>query len=138
MRGSEFMSCVLRVSGEKFDVDAFCMTSHLVSCQVWHVGEKAHGSRPPSTTSGFNVSVSDANFDQFSASIQDAINFICANREELQRMSASSEISDITLDFAVAMREETMAKYCRFPAELIRLVGEFKMEIELSVYACSG
>jgi hypothetical protein len=132
------MSCVLRVSGEDFDVDAHLTESQLAPCRVWHVGEQAQQSRPPSTTAGFNADVSHADFDDFLAQIKDAIDFIRENREELLGLSASSGVSDIALDFAVDMRSETAAKYCRFPSELIRLAAEVKMGIELSVYACAG
>lgn len=129
------MSCVLRVSGETFDVDRFLATSQLHPCAVWHVGEKHARCHPPCTTAGFNIVVNEASIDDFPAQVQNATRFLRDNRDELQQLSQLASVSDITLDFAIAHRNEA-AKYCRLPPELIQFAGEFRMGIELSYYAC--
>jgi hypothetical protein len=57
------MSCVLRVGGAEFDVDAFLQDSPLAPDAVFHRGQPMSGVAPESpvwTHSGYNLGVSDA------------------------------------------------------------------------------
>ena len=55
---------------------------------------------------------------------------------ELLRLSSVAEVSDIDLDFGVAIRAEMAMKTCSIPAELVHLAAEFNMAIMVSYHKC--
>jgi hypothetical protein len=130
------MSCVLRVAGETFNVDEFLAGSRIEPCKIWHKGDAKSRSGKESPSAGFNADVSVADFDEFPAQVQDAIRFLRDNHDDLSRLSTAAGVSDIDLDFGIAIRPETMSKTCLLSPELIQLAGEFKIGIMMSYYAC--
>ena len=95
------MSCVLRVSNSSVD-----STSSNVSLKPF---------RAENTTEHFNVS--DAEFDNFKAQIEDAIAFLDQYRADIQLLMAAPRASGV-LDFAIESRDvPVQCDY--FPAPLV-------------------
>ena len=133
--------CVLRASGEAFDVDAFLSGSPLQPYKVFHRGEprlpRSHPEGPQHATSGINIQVSEAPWSDLPSQISDAERFLETHREELQRLAESPGVVDLTLDFPINLRIDgasVVAQFDRFPASLTRLAGHLGIALELSIY----
>jgi hypothetical protein len=131
------MSCVLRVNGSDFLVDRFLDNSDLVPCVVYRKGEpRSSASKSNSKiheTSGLNVDVSKADFDNLDGQIRDAISFLEQHKMELERLCRFPGVERLTLDFGIAKRD-VIAQSDYFPAELLYLAGSLEISIELSQY----
>ena len=123
--------CVLHVSGEDFDVDAFLGGSALQPYRVHHRGERNRSETYPD--SGFSVNVSDVDGD-LKAEIADAIDFLSAHEAELLRLRGFAGVSDIRLDFGY-YRREVVGQFDYLPPALIASAGRCGIGIELSLYA---
>ena len=137
------MSCVLRVEGKTFDVDAFLAKSPLTPFDVFHAGEPRTASRPERgehTGSGFKMDVSDASWEGLRAQVSDAIAFLDQHRQELERLRATSGVEDIRLDFAIYLRmnDNIWAQYDYFPPEIASRAGALGIGLELSIYPPPG
>ena len=127
--------CVLRVSGENFDVDAFLNGTNLKPYQVYRAGDEV---TPGSKTlgrfddNGFKVDVSDA--DDLPAQIEDALAFLRAHQSDLRKLAEYN--ADAQLDFGISRKnpEEFPAQYDSLPVELLRLSGNSEISICLSHY----
>ena len=123
------IGCVLRVGGPDFDVDAFLEDSPFEPCAVFHQEEVHSLGRTPSTSSSFNLDVSDGDLPQ---QIVEAIAFLKSEEHELRRLLAFPGVEG-HLDFGIARRDSyTQSDF--FPPELIRLAGALGLGIELSQY----
>ncbi len=128
--------CTFRVGGESLDVDAFLAESSLGPCQIFRKGESPFKSgNRVSETSGFNVSVSDAEWDDLAAQMADAINWLRENQEELQRLQSFPGNEGMSLDFPTNVAESNIIiQSFRFPAELCALAGVLGIELEISIW----
>ena len=129
--------CVLRISGESFDVDRFLSTSGLQPYRIYHRG-KPTGRRlgEHQDVSGFCVQVSDVDGD-VRGEVSDAIAFLCRWEGELGRLAQESTVTDRRLDFGYHHRDVfVQSEY--FPPELLRLSGAHGIGIELSLYPQPG
>lgn len=126
--------CVLRVSGASLDPELVLQQTSLSAVSIWHEGDQ-RSSRPHDSRvdAGFVIDISDKKtlYEQ----IQDAIVFLTNHRHTLLDLSARSEVTRMGLDFGIVLRD-VAAQYNRFPVPLIQLAAEFKIELELSQYAC--
>jgi hypothetical protein len=136
------MSCVLRVEGKTFDVDAFLADSSLEPYDVFHAGEprKLRPERGENKDSGFKVDVSDASWEGLRAQVSDAIAFLDQHRHELERLRAAPGVEDVRLDFAIYLRmnDSVWAQYDYFPPEIVSRAGALGIGLELSIYPPSG
>jgi hypothetical protein len=102
--------CVLRATGAAFDPGAFLSKSTLAGATVHRAGElrlprsQPHG--PRHERSGLTIGVSDAGWADLSSQVEDALNFLIANREELSRLVAFPGVDDVRLDFPCAIRAD--------------------------------
>ncbi len=92
---------------------------------------------------GFGIScrVSERDFDDFKGQVADAIDFLSRFQEELARLRAEFEVTEMCLDFGIDTRMTRPDYFCQcdvFPADLVRLAGALGMEIHLSQYLPSG
>jgi hypothetical protein len=130
--------CVLRVSGERFDPDAFLASSTFVPTKVFHRGDSsALRSRGPSKASGFVVPVSDRSWADLQGQIDDGVAFLRTNKAELLRLASDTTVEDVRLDFPMSLRldgENVMAQFDYLPPALIAEAGPLKIGIELSLY----
>ena len=123
--------CVLRAWGDDFQPESFLAGSSLEPCNVFTRGARKSEGRSWNT-SGLTVPVSDS--DSFKHQVTDAIEFLTSNRLELQQLKSSVGIDGLSLDFGVS---ETDA-FCQnhfFPPELISLAAEYRLALEVSIYA---
>jgi len=131
------MSAVLRAGGPDFDVDAFLVGCTLPVCAVHRRGEpvfpasQPNGRRCPS--SGVNVSVSDADFDEFAGQVEEASTFLRQNGEQVRRLCEFPGVEAVVLDFGITHRD-VVVQCDRLPADLIRLAGQLGLAIEISHY----
>ncbi len=125
--------CVLRVSGETFEVDRFLSKSNWVPLAVFRPGEpKTRLSNESSKQSGFNVSVSDADFSELPKQIADALRFLETNEGELARIREVRGVL-ITVDFGIEERD-VAAQTETFPAELLLLLGQLGISLTFTLY----
>ena len=131
------MSCVLRANGAGFLVDRFLQESELIPCAVYRKGERRSPVRKPKgqihETSGLNVDVSKADFDNLQGQIQDAISFLKQHKTELERLRRFPGVDEVCLDFGIAKRD-VIAQADYFPPVLLYLAGSLGIGIELSQY----
>jgi hypothetical protein len=123
--------CVLRASGADFQPEIFLRASSFCPCNVFRKGERKAESRTWDT-SGITIVVSEAS-DDFAQQVIDAIEFLKSHRVDILSLQKSKGLEEIGLDFGVNRRNDFLQSYL-FPAELIRLAGEFSMDLEVSIY----
>ena len=124
--------CVLRATGEDFHPNDFLDGSHLVGCNVFHKGEhKAEGRVWAS--SGLTVIVSEAPGNDFPRQVRDAVAFLRAHEEELNRLIRYPGLEDVRLDFGVD-RSEALVASDYLPPELLRLAGSLSIGVGISSY----
>jgi hypothetical protein len=125
-------TCVLRASGEAFDVDSFLAITELAVYRTWRLGETGRPRKQPNSDSGICVLVSEAEGD-LSAQALDAVAFLAANVEELRRLASFTGVEGVSLDFGYLIRK--VAMQCDYlPPELLARAGNLGIGIELSLY----
>ncbi len=129
------MSCVLRADGRDFDVDSFLVNSPLKPLIVYHRGRRRFpfSKMTPDDKSGMNVSVSEREFADLTGQISDAIHFLADHFQELKRLREFPGLERLVLDFPVADRDVAVERDC-FPAELMSLMGELRIDLHVSHY----
>jgi len=126
--------CVLRADGKDFAVDEFLKKSSLKPLMIYYKGSKSF-SEKISNTSGFNVGVSNAEFEDLKTQINDVIIFLKREKEELKRLVEFANIENVTIDFAIATPSENIVIWTRsFPLELLKLLGSIGIELDFTVY----
>ena len=94
----------------------------------------------PEGINGLNILVSDAPMSDLVGQVADAERFLSENRPEIERLGNRPGVSDLILDFPIALRidgENVVAQYNRFPASLVHLAGALGIGLELSIYPSS-
>ncbi|PRP66026.1 hypothetical protein [Nonlabens agnitus] len=137
------MSCILRVSGEKFKVDEFLLFSKLKAYSVCRIGEKRdHRMKLDSEfheTNGFQLEVSNADYNDFDRQKADAVNFLKQNYKCLGNINTyglhTGKEDSIYLDFAIENLYLDFYVQTKFlEPELLQLAGNLNIEIALSLY----
>ncbi len=127
------MSCIFHVGGVDFDIDACLRECRFDPCGVYRKGE-THGKRGRIRAhSGFDIDVSQADWDDLNGQVADAIRFLKANRAELRKLMDFPGIEGRTLDFPIWQRD-IMLQRDYLPPELLRLAGELEIGIVISRY----
>ena len=131
------MPAVLRAFGSDFDVDAFLVGCTLPLCAVKRRGEPMLPSSQPDgrrhTQSSVNVTVSDAEFDDFPRQVAEATEFLRAEAVQVRRLCEFPGIDGATLDFGIERRD--VAVQCdHLSPQLVRLAGLLGLGIELTQY----
>jgi len=126
--------CVLHVSGEDFQVDAFLADSELQPYRVYHRGE-VRGRSEQHFDSGLSLDVSFADGD-LKAEVADAIRFLSEHEAELQWLRNFPGVTDMRLDFGYYSRD-VAAQFDYLPPELLARAGRLGIGIELSLYHAS-
>ena len=116
------MSAVLRAQGRDFAPDRFCSESLLEPCAIFRRGEPSR-TRGVRETSGINLALSDAGFDEFTRQAEEATTFLEAHKEDLLRLRNYPGLESMNLDFGIASRD-VYVQNDYFPPSLIRLAGE--------------
>jgi hypothetical protein len=131
------MSCVLRVAGREFDVDAYIKRGALVPSAVYRRGEARFPTLPrarKSSQSGFNIVVSKKPFSDFAGQVRDAVTFLERQRRAVQALRRRNGVDGATLDFGVERRGDAIVQCQVFPEDLVRLAGQLGLALELSFY----
>ncbi|RYG67881.1 DUF4279 domain-containing protein, partial [bacterium] len=126
------MSCMLRVSGENFDVDTFLAQSQLEPNNVWHKGEPRYKNQIR-LHSGFSVIASNADMDDPQQQVEEVIVFLKTNQNELAKLRDFPNVEEPILDFGIRDRDVAVQSD-RFPAELLHLAGSLNIGLEVSRY----
>ena len=124
-------SCVLRATGNDFQVSEYLRNSSFEPVNVFTVGERKSASSVWDT-SGVTVSVGDGK--TFPEQVAEAIAFIRNNSSELLSLKAFAGVEVFELDFGIFGKEGYWQSYI-FPLELIHLASDVSLELELSIYA---
>lgn len=140
------VSCVLRVVGAEFEVDAFLRRSRFAPLKVWRRGDKMStqvadepGSVPQKHgQSGFAALASAAPFRQTGQQVSDATFFLRRHEAGLSALAECPGVEAILLDFGIEDRplhwqgHETQTSY--FPPELLTLMARFKIGLVITRY----
>ena len=132
------MSCVLRIGGPDFAVDAYLKQSTLLPHDVFRKGERrSKTSSKIHEDSGFTVTASDADFDNLPDQINDTISFLRKHSSELTKLKTFPGVAGMRVDFGFNNRmngETCVVQVDVFPAELLKLCGEFGIDLMISQY----
>lgn len=129
------MCCVLHFTGDHVDIDALVGISPVEPATVFRRGEP-RSSRPNSrlcVTSGLNLLVSDADFEDFEQQQQDAIDFLTAHQLDIKKMRRLDGVTNASLDFGIAMRN-VIAQSDQFEPELISQMAPLGLALVLGQY----
>jgi len=112
--------CMLRCSGESFDVDAFLTTSKWKPHPIWHKGEYKYknSKRGKRLHSGFNMPISKDG--DLPIQIKHAKTFLKSNYDELKRLSEYPGVEIIQIDFGLQLFDPIYRKGQRIPRGLPR------------------
>lgn len=131
------MSCVLRASGESFDVEQFLLTCTVEPLKIWRKGElrfpKSRPNFPANRDSGVNFKVSAADFSEFQNQLNDARTFLSSHAELLQALANFPGVEAIVMDFGTEIHPPG---WCWFsiPPDILALLGASGVTLMLSVY----
>jgi hypothetical protein len=131
------VSCVLRVIGTSFDVDAFLAESELRPQAVFHRGDARVPGVPDAakwSASGFNLDVSEEGFHDLAPQVRDAGRFLDQHEDELRRLGAFPGVEEVCLDFGIARKDVAMQSDV-FPADLLWQAGALDIDLVVTHYA---
>jgi hypothetical protein len=118
----------------EFDIEAYLADSPFTNV-VRHLRGQPQlpGSSKLWLSSGFNVTVSEADMDDLAAQIDDAIAFLDEHEDELRRLGRFEGVDGIELDFAVAWRDlATQSDW--LPPELLWRAGALDIALRVTHY----
>jgi hypothetical protein len=97
-------------------------------------GSGAVGGARESSSSGFNLPVSDAGLDDLERQIEDATRFLREHEDELRRLSSFPGLEEVCLDFGIR-RRDVAAQTDVFPADLLWQTGALDIDLVVTHYA---
>jgi len=133
------MSCILRVDGSELNLDDCLADIRLTAYAKYRKGEPTKSVLQRgqlNDSSGFKLLASDSN--DVSIQIDEALMFLKEHHPSLKTLSVRPDIETTTLDFAWYFpvgKNGAAAQFRTFPPDLLRLCGDLKIGIEVSVYA---
>ena len=134
------MSCVLSILGHSLDIDKFILKSKLEPDEKVYKGEPAFKSKPNGRKmlySYLTIVTSKASFYELDKQIDDTIRFLKKHKKKLEYISKIKEVEYATLDFGIFSKEllnQSSVQHSYLPNSLIKLVSEFGIGIEISIY----
>lgn len=127
---------MLRVSGADFDVDQYLAQVEM-SAVVLKARRKGTRDRPGQKMvyefSDVNMLVSNHEFSEVDAQIEDALTFLQTYAAELCLLATYSGVEDIVFDFGIEDRD-VVAQADYFPPELLQRMGELRIGLVVSRY----
>ena len=129
------MSCVLRVIGEKLNVEELLKIDSNPDT-YWKKGDPRIRTKPKDKKhlrSGAHYCVSEAEFNEFEKQKKDVIKYLNENEEKIKAIQKLAGIESVLLDFGIEQRD-VFVQSDFFEPELIRLAGKLGLGIELSQY----
>ena len=133
------MSCQLRFSANNFDVDSYLLISKLNPHEIFKAGDYQQTVLESWVTkhSGFCISASNADFDDFNGQIIDTGNFIRQHMEELEALSKMENRVTFFFDFGLTttlFEEDVWVQSFHFPVEFLMLLSRIGAGLEISSY----
>ncbi len=134
------MSCILTISGQNLDVDAFINKSKLRPYKKSYKGQPKFKSKPNGDKLSFSllsIETSKADFDNLKKQIVDTIRYLKRNQGKLAHITSTKEIEYAVLNFGIDLRIDNMKILIqseKFPNELLKLADDVGLDIELSIY----
>lgn len=126
--------CVLRASGTNTAVIEFLKDSSLEPCVIFDENHQSRKDKVPKTF-GFNVTVSDAEFEDLNAQINDVTRFLHKEQQELRRLVQFADIEGVSVDFAISSPPDEIMVWTRsFPPELLGLLGALGIGLDFTIY----
>jgi hypothetical protein len=131
------MSCMLRASGEYFNVDLFLQECDIEPAKIWRKGELIFPNSPPdgrrSHSSGLNFCVSNADFLDLEQQFTDAIDWFKAFQDDILKLVKFAGVERVVADFGAEIHPPGWCSFT-FSPELQVLVGSLGVHLMLSVY----
>ena len=134
------MSCILNIGGRNFDVDDFVVKSGLRPYRKSYKGQPKFKTKPGGeklTGSSISIETSKAEFDNFKKQIDDTIRFLKRNKDKLAHVTLTKGIEYAVLNFGIDLRidkKKVLIQSDTFPSELLKLAGDLRLDIEISIY----
>lgn len=134
------MSCILRVSGDKLDIDSLVKKIKIKPFNTYKKGDPVFKTNPNGRkvqTSGMSFCTSNADFDKLSKQIKDTIKYLTKNKLELKKITTNKNVTSSTLDFGIELRmgyNNIALQSDYFPHELLKLAADLKIDIGFSLY----
>ena len=132
------MGCILYFVGFDADVDRLKELSPIAPYRTFRRGE-AQSTRPNSrraATSGVNLLVSDADFEELERQLSDAMSFLQAHAPALKKMREVPGVERAGLDFGIAKRD-VIVQIDTFPADFLALLAEINCGLVLTQFPVS-
>ena len=130
--------CFLKIYSKSNSFKEFAGKNSLPIYSVYDKGERC-GKNKNEVYTDFVISfdVSDKEWDEFPAQVDDAIEFLTSYFSSLQSLFKSHEIDDAYLDFPLYSRlnTEIINQNDHLPRELIAICGRLNVGIEMAIYS---
>jgi len=138
LRRNHNMGAILLISGNELNVDQFNISWQLKPSTVHRKGEPVRKTRPEGEkkkASTIIYDISDADYSDLSAQIQEVTHFLRDNKHHLEKLEYDNTIESIAIDFAFNSRIDRVkveVQHDYFPAEFVKLAGSLNIEIRLT------
>jgi hypothetical protein len=135
----DIMSCLLRVAGRSFDVDAYlARPGRLAPLAVFRRGEPRFRLTDPKggrhQRSGLNVVVSERDFDDFAGQVKHALRFLSTHGPAIRALVKRRGVETAALDFGIERRADALVQVDVFPAALALQAGKLGLALHMSHY----
>ncbi|YCM46019.1 hypothetical protein V2O64_08320 [Verrucomicrobiaceae bacterium 227] len=104
---------------------------------VYGVGRPVYPASAPNgrkhTRSGLSVVVSEVEFDDYKLQMEEAYLFMRDHADELTHLAGFAGVEALCIDFGANIYPPGWCSF-RFPHPLLRMAGELKIDLDLSVY----
>ncbi len=134
------MSCILRISGDKLDIDKLSKNLSIKPYGIFKKGDPVIKSKPEGRKIKCNEILflaSNADFDKLDKQIKDSIKFLQKNKLLIKRMTLNKFTDESVLDFGFDLRigyNNVASQSDYFPFELLKICGELKIDLGVSLY----
>ena len=125
---------MFRAGGIEFETEAYLAESPFKQATRYRRGEpRWPAGGQASRTSGFNLSIGEADAGDLAAQIDEAIAFLDENEDELRRLGRFEGVEEMEIDFAVEWRDlATQSDW--FPPELLWRAGALDIALRVTHY----
>ena len=131
------MSCMLRASGDNFDVDAFLSTCALEPVAIFKKGEPRFKASQPDgpklQSSGLNFEASAADFSELEIQMEDALLFLQEQHAFITGLREFPGVESVCLDFGAEIHPPGWCSF-NIPSKLMLACGSLGVSLKLSVY----